>query len=396
MNYKKPLFRRATLAAGAVIATACASVLFAAPANAATTITLTGGVLAIDGDAADNGFIVGRTPAGTITLNGSKVLGGAATVTNVEVVRMDGAGGNDTLRFDESNGAMPTGKFIGGEGRDKLVGGSQADSLSGDEGIDRIDGGPGDDIVSMGDDSDEFTWNPGDGNDRVDGDAGKDTLLFNGSDPIASDGFATVEELSFDSVESRTEIRRDFFRTAPVITDETNVVSVTGFELVKANLGRGTNKVFFQDGFSGSDVSVLRVDVGPPNNDPNRDRGQFNTATFFTASFFNGTLGADRIRIGGSPAAGATVTGLGPTVVITRPQELSVFDGGGDDVIDAGLMAAGTVSSRLIVHGGAGNDTLVGHPGNDLLSGGDGDDRLEGRGGDDILDGGPGHNVVIP
>jgi len=393
MIFQKPSLRRVILAAGAVVATACASVLLAAPANAATTITLNGGVLVINGDAADNGLIVGRTPAGTITLNGSEVLGGAATVNNVQVVRMDGAGGNDTLRFDESNGAMPTGKLIGGDGRDKLVGGSQADSLSGDGGIDRIDGGPGDDSVSMGDDSDEFTWNPGDGNDRVDGDAGKDTLLFNGSDRTQSDGarFET-ENLVFNSDGSRTTIRRNLDRQVP-LPSEIDVMSFSGFELVKSNLAGGPNSVFFSRGFPGSDIGVVRVDLGPAT-DPRQNRGDVNDAGFL------GTAGADRIRIGGSPAAGATVTGLGPTVIVTRAERLSVqgdvfFGEGGDDVIDAGLMAAGTVGV-LAERGDAGNDTLIGHPGNDELSGGPGDDRLEGRGGDDILDGGPGNNVIIP
>ncbi|MEA2244935.1 MAG: hypothetical protein QOD24_4491 [Solirubrobacteraceae bacterium] len=185
--------------------------------------------------------------------------------------------------------------------------------------------------------------------------------------------------------------RRRWLLTAPVITDEANVLSVTGFERVIANLAGGTNKVLFDEGFSGSDVGLLRVDVGPPNNDPNRDSGQFNTATFFDT-----TEGADRIRIIGTPAAGATVTGLGPAVVITRAQELSVFGKGGDDVINAGLMAAGKVSSRLIMSGGAGNDTLIGHPGDDGISGGDGDDRIEGRGGNDSLNGDAGNNVIIP
>jgi Ca2+-binding RTX toxin-like protein len=391
MPHHRPLIHRATIATAAALATACAMALLAAPASAATTIALSGSVLTITGDAAGNSLVVGRTPAGTITLNGSVVLGGSASVANVSVVHADGGDGNDVLKLDESNGTMPRGEFVGGEGRDSLVGGSQADSLIGGAGIDRMTGGRGDDDVSMGEDSDEFTWNPGDGNDHVDGDGGKDTLVFNGADPIASDGFAPAEELSFDRVGSRTTIRRDYLRTAPVVTDEVNVVSVTGFELVKANLASGTNRVFFQDGFSGSDVGLLRVDLGPPNNDPNRNSRQFNTA-----NFFDGTDGADRIRIGGSPAAGATITGLGPTVIVTRAQELSVFGEGGDDIIDAGLMAAGTIGSRLMVSGGAGNDTLIGHPGDDLLSGGDGDDRLEGRGGNDILNGDAGNNVVIP
>ena len=76
MNYQIPPLRRAILAAGAVIATAGPAVLFAAPANAAPTITFTGGVLTINGDAGNNGLAVGQTPAHIVTLNGTPVLGG--------------------------------------------------------------------------------------------------------------------------------------------------------------------------------------------------------------------------------------------------------------------------------------------------------------------------------
>ena len=60
MNYHKPPLRRAILAAGAVIATAGPAVLFAAPANAAPTITFTAGVLTINGDAGNNGLVAGQ------------------------------------------------------------------------------------------------------------------------------------------------------------------------------------------------------------------------------------------------------------------------------------------------------------------------------------------------
>jgi Ca2+-binding RTX toxin-like protein len=65
-----------------------------------------------------------------------------------------------------------------------------------------------------------------------------------------------------------------------------------------------------------------------------------------------------------------------------------------DDLIDAGLLAAGTVGNLLEV-GGEGNDTLRGSPGNDTLSGGPGTDRFELRGGHDVTDAEPGE-VVVP
>ena len=37
------------------------------------------------------------------------------------------------------------------------------------------------DVASLGAGDDVFVWNPGDGSDTVDGQAGSDTLLFNGA-----------------------------------------------------------------------------------------------------------------------------------------------------------------------------------------------------------------------
>jgi len=115
-------------------------------------------------------------------LNDAQVVGGAATASNVSVVHLEGGAGSDTLRFDEANGPMPKGEFLGGDGRDAFKGGSAADTRIGGAGIDRGTGGLGDHTVSLGDDADEFTWNVGDGNDHVDAGAGTDTLLFNGND----------------------------------------------------------------------------------------------------------------------------------------------------------------------------------------------------------------------
>jgi Ca2+-binding RTX toxin-like protein len=152
---------------------------------------------------------------------------------------------------------------------------------------------------------------------------------------------------------------------------------------VKTPLLGGINAVDFNTSFSDSDVDVVRVAM-----DPNRD-GELHDAALV------GTAVADRIRIGGSPDAGVVVTGLGPTEIVTGASRFTIRGDGGDDLIDAGGLAAGTVGNFL-EFGGSGNDTLTGHPGNDELGGEDGDDRLEGRGGDDILVGGPGNNIIIP
>src|SRR5262249_41138774 len=58
-------------------------------------------------------------------------------------------------------------------GNDLLVGGS---------GDDFADGGPGNDTIFLGAGDDAFQWNPGDGSDVVEGQAGRDSMVFNGAD----------------------------------------------------------------------------------------------------------------------------------------------------------------------------------------------------------------------
>ena len=84
-----------------------------------------------------------------------------------------GGGGNDTLALDETNGPLPAASIFGGAGNDTLTGGSAADFVAGESGTDTAFLGAGDDT---------FLWNPGDGSDVVEGQGGRDTLVFNGSD----------------------------------------------------------------------------------------------------------------------------------------------------------------------------------------------------------------------
>ena len=55
------------------------------------------------------------------------------------------------------------------------------DMLIGGDGNDTVIGGRGNDIAFLGDGNDTFIWNPGDGSDIVEGQAGTDTMLFNGA-----------------------------------------------------------------------------------------------------------------------------------------------------------------------------------------------------------------------
>ena len=62
-----------------------------------------------------------------------------------------------------------------------MNGGLGEDLFLGSEGDDLFNGGDGNDTALMGAGDDTFVWNPGDDNDTLEGQAGFDTMLFNGA-----------------------------------------------------------------------------------------------------------------------------------------------------------------------------------------------------------------------
>jgi hypothetical protein len=149
-------------------------------------------------------------------------------------------------------------------------------------------------------------------------------------------------------------------------------MNVSGFELVKMNVPNFVEpntpnlqrEVEVNDS-PGAGLGVVRVNFAP----------HAGAGTASDLVLFRGTLGADRIRIAGSPASGVEVFGLAETVLANHANRLTVFGGDGDDVMDATGLAAGTTT--LTEFGGGnpfnsghisdGNDTLIGTPGDDDL-----------------------------
>src|SRR5262249_10062391 len=139
------------------------------------TFTAAGGTLTVLGDDLDNIIAVSRDSGGTILVNNGAVAiqGGPATVVNTSQIVILGQGGNDNLSLNETNGSLPAAALLGRHGNDLL---------SGRSGDDFGDGGTGNDTVFLGGGDDRFEWNPGDGSDVVEGQGGRDELIFNGSD----------------------------------------------------------------------------------------------------------------------------------------------------------------------------------------------------------------------
>jgi Ca2+-binding RTX toxin-like protein len=273
---------------------------------------------------------------------------------------INGLGGDDVI--DASGLAAGT---IGLE----LQGGDGADRFIGSQGDDLIVGGDGDDVAFMGEGDDVFVWNPGDDNDTVEGQAGFDTLDFNGAN--------AAENIDI----SANGGRATFFRDVANVTMDLDDVETISFDA----LG-GSDNVTIND-MSGTDVTKVEVDLAATLDGTAGD-GQVDTI------FINATNGDDVITFSNNNGV-VTVSGLAAEMQISgfEATDRIVINGlAGDDVVEASGLGT---AMQLTANGGDGDDVLIGSDGNDVLSGGDGDDVLIGGLGLDVLDGGPGDNTVI-
>jgi Ca2+-binding RTX toxin-like protein len=284
-----------------------------------------------------------------------------------ERIRVRAGGGNDLVRIDDSGGIftddVPT-RIDGQGGRDTLRGGRGAERLHSGAAADVLDGNGGDDVADLGAGNDRFVWDPGDGSDVVEGQAGADAMTFNGSN--ASE--------QFDVSANGQRVR--FVRNVANI-----VMDLDDVEEIDANALGGADGLTVSD-LSGTDLTGVRADLAGD--------GQPDTVTAVA------TNGGDAISVAGS-AGNATVSGVAARLDVTGAEpsqdRLSISALAGDDVVDASGLAANAIG--LDANGGDGDDVLIGSAGPDTLLGAAGDDTLIGGPGVDVLDGGTGDNVVI-
>ncbi len=334
----------------------------------AVTVHLTPAGAATTDGAADSVAVLGTAGADAVTIQGGagdvSVAGLHATVTlsgvesTLDTLTVNAGAGDDVV---DASG-LAAGK-IGLT----LLGGLGADILIGSAGNDLVLGGDGDDVGFLGAGDDTFTWNPGDDNDIVEGQAGFDSLDFNGAN--------IAENIDIAANGGRVRFCRDIAN----VTMDTNDVERISFKA----LG-GADKVTIHD-LSGTDVTNVDLDL--------RFAGAGDGAA--DTIVIEGTAGDDVITVSGD-ASGIVIAGLHATITIigfeASLDRLVINALGGDDVVDAtGLVGPFAVTAN----GGDGNDVLLGGGGNDVLNGEAGDDVLIGGAGVDQLDGGPGQNIVL-
>ena len=323
------------------------------------------------GDAQADAVIVnGTNGADTVDVLGAgtsaSVVGLPAqvNVTNSEgasdALVVNALGGDDGVTATTLPAGVIKLTLDGGTGGDRLLGSQGADVLLGREGDDFTFGDNGDDVAFMGAGDDVFQWNPGDGNDTLEGQEGSDQMLFFG---------ANISE-NIDIAANGGRVR--FFRDVANVTMDLDDVERIDFRA----LG-GADNIAVGD-LTGTDVTAITPDLRGPNGGGD---GAADTITV------NGTQGDDAFGAAGD-AGGVTVSGLKAAVNVLFPEQANdrlVLNGsGGADNVNASSLAASGI--QLTENGGLGLDTLIGSAGGDLVNGGDGNDvALLGNGDDTFV-----------
>jgi Ca2+-binding RTX toxin-like protein len=286
----------------------------------------------------------------------------------LQTVTLDNVDASDVLTIDPSFGST-AGEVIEASGLTvalHIVGGAGADTIFSGSGDDVIDGNQGSDIALMGAGNDKFVWDPGDGSDTVNGQAGFDTLLFNGSN--------VGEQVDILADGTHAELTR-------------NVANITmhldSVERIEFNALGGADNIHVHD-MSGTAVTQVAIDLGAFG-------GGGDGATDIVT--VEGSKGDDHATV--SSAGGVvSITGLPSDVTISHGESndiIAINGNDGNDTINASGLEDG--AGKLTIDGGAGDDTITGGHGSDLIFGGDGHDVLSGGDGDDTLDGGSGDNT---
>jgi Ca2+-binding RTX toxin-like protein len=331
------------------------------------------------GDGTDTAEVNGGNGAEvfTITANGSRVRFDRVSpapfsldIGTTENLVVNANGGDDTITAGNGLASLIHLTLDGGAGNDTITGGDGDDTLIGGDGNDLITGGRGNDIAQLGAGDDTFVWNPGDGSDVVDGQAGIDTMLFNGAN--------INETINITADHGHVKFTRD---VANITMD------LNGVEQIQFTARGGADTINVGD-LSGTGVTRVALDLaGVPGS--NVGDGATDSVTV------NGTGGNDTVEVTGQGGS-ITVTGLPASVTLAGSESgdrLLIQTLGGNDVINAATLAAG--NTQLTIDAGAGNDTITGSQGDDTLIGGDGNDVVTGGRGNDAALLGNGNDSFI-
>ena len=336
----------------------------------------------VNGTAGNDTVQVAGT-GGSVAVTGlpTSVAIAGAEIANDQLV-INTLAGNDVINAGGLSAETIQLTIDGGAGNDSITGSQGSDILIGGDGNDTVIGGRGNDVAFLGSGDDKFIWFPGDGSDVVEGQAGTDTLIFDGSN--------VNENIEISASGSRARL----FRDVGTVTMDLN-----GIEHIQLAALGGADIITVDD-LTGTDVKQVAIDLAGTPGGTVGD-GQSDIVTV------NGTASDDHISVVSSGSS-IDVNGLAAQVTINgadAANDTLVINGGtGNDTINASALHAGQVNLTLnggdgndTITGSAGNDTVIGGRGNDVASLGAGDDSFVWNPGDgsDTVDGGAGNDTLV-
>ena len=297
-----------------------------------------------------------------------------------------GGDGRDSIQATALFGVIGV-AVDGGAGPDQIIGSEAADSLRGGPGVDLVIGGKGADAIDLGDGDDFALWNDGDGNDRIEGSTGTDSLSLRGS------GVAETVTVAPDG--ARVRVTRNVGAVALDVDDleRLDVELLAGSRPPDGRRPRRHRPEGDRRRRRRRRQRDRRGDrqrhAGPRHDhrrgrEDQRPRGSDHRSrppSRATCSRSTGSATRTRIDSTGVPAGGIRILadgGLGDDVLLGGKGDDIFLGGGGADVLFAG-------SGDNVAFGGAGDDVLRGEEGDDVLDGGADNDVLIGNAGDDVL-----------
>ena len=317
----------------------------------------------------------------TVSLAGATLVGGSGDDTLIASDgndRLNGGGGNDAIDGGNGNDTI-----LGGGGADTLFGSDGDDLIRGQGGMDSIEGGNGDDSIDGGSSRDTIYGDDSlgttTGNDTISGGSENDTL-FGGAGNDSILGGSGRDSLSGDAGDDTLDGQGGNDTLDGGAGDDTidwdgdgdgddTVVPGDGGDTITVT-GSGAADTF-DVRQNGSDLVIRRgtSSISIPTT---------GLAAGIEQVVLNAGNGADTITIGNLDQVGATL--------------LTVNGEDGNDTISALGAAIGSV--RLLIDGGAGDDTLTGSDDADTILGGAGLDVITGNNGNDTLLGGADADVI--
>ncbi|HEX6667703.1 MAG TPA: calcium-binding protein [Solirubrobacterales bacterium] len=325
-------------------------------------------------------------------------------------------GGNDTI--------APVGTGLGGlslianagDGNDQVTGAQGADLLNGDAGNDSLVGGNGGDTVSGGDGDDTMTWNPGDGSDVNNGEAGLDTVVSNGVEGNEVYDYAPgAPGRALFRRTSAPEFSIDFDAESLVVNgkggNDQFAPAAAGLNTVEItiNAGAGNDAVTGADaddtlnGEAGNDTLIGGKGGDTVSGGDDDDTMIWNPG--HGSDVNDGDAGIDTVQSNGVAGDEVYTYGAANGRVLFQRTTAPAFsidftaeklevngEAGNDQFSPAG---PGLQALAITINAGEGNDTVAGADGKDTLNGDGGKDRLAGGKDADVHSGGAGDDVIV-